>query len=179
MVYTCLSPFPPLAPQENASSYHLPLSGFLPPLPLTIIFLERVSLHAACPVFTSHSFLSPQQSGIHPRHSPENAVCEVPEALLSWQILQFLVPPHPAWSLGSFLHHYTCLSFLKFLRAWFPWHCLPFFFFFYCFSFHFSGPPLFLWSPSQRNWVFLITLAIQLNADSSQTSTPRCCPAYT
>ena len=83
LVYNCLSLSPPLSPPENASSYHLPLSGFLPPLPLTIIFLERVSLHAACPIFTSHSFLSPQQSGVHPRHSPENAGCEVPEALLS------------------------------------------------------------------------------------------------
>lgn len=100
LAYNCLglSP-PPSSPTpflENPSSHHFLLPGFLPPLPLTIIFLERVSLHAACPVFTSHSFLSPRQSGAHPHHSPENAVCKVPETLLSWQILQFLIHPHPA-----------------------------------------------------------------------------------
>lgn len=71
-----LKSLPISIPLENPSSHHLPLSGLLPPLPLTIIFLERVSLYAASPVFTSHSFLSPQQSGTHPHHSSENAVCE-------------------------------------------------------------------------------------------------------
>lgn len=85
-------------PPENPSCHHLPFSGLLShPLPLTIIFLERVSLHAAGPVFTSHSFFCPRQSGTHPQHSSENAVCEIPENLLIWQILQFLVHPHSAW----------------------------------------------------------------------------------
>lgn len=91
-----LKSLPTSIPLENPSCCHLPISGLLPPLPLTIIFLERVSLHAAGHVFTSHSFLSPQQSGAHPHHSAESALLEVPEALFIWQILQILVHSHPA-----------------------------------------------------------------------------------
>lgn len=115
-----LKSLPTFTPLENCSCHHLPISGLLPPFPLSIIFLERVSLHAAGPVFTSHSLLSPQQSGAHPHHPSESAVCEVPETLFIWQILQFLVHPHPAWPLGNFLYHCPLLSVLKFTFACFP-----------------------------------------------------------
>lgn len=123
LAYYC-SVVPHLHPPRKPC-HHLPLSGLLPPFPLTIIFLERVSLHAAGPVFTSHSFLSPQQSGTHPHHSSENAVCGVLEAFLIWQILQFIVHPHSAWPLGNFLHCNPPSFLLKIHTLWFPWHCLP------------------------------------------------------